>query len=178
MKQSTQTVLLVDDDANIRQYLREKIERLGYEVATAFDGESFRRSFKRSKPDVILLDLMIPGSDSIEMLKFLAASHCVVPVVLMSGLDERTISAAKKLGHSHGLRMFGGLEKPFDHAKLEAVLAKTGREKHDLAEENLMEAIDRGELRIHYQPQVNAGDGSLIGAEALLRWQHPEYGIL
>jgi EAL domain-containing protein (putative c-di-GMP-specific phosphodiesterase class I) len=48
-----------------------------------------------------------------------------------------------------------------DHIKLEAELRK---------------ALERGQLRLHYQPQVDTGDGSIVAAEALLRWDHPEYG--
>ena len=178
MNNTGQTVLLVDDDLSVRQYLQNAVEKLGYQVTTAMDGDTFKEAFKECNPDIVLLDLIIPGSDSIEMLKFLAASHCEVPVLLMSGLDGHTIQVAAKLGRAHGLRMFGGLEKPFDHGTLKDLLAKAGREKHHIAEDNLIEAIDRGELRVYYQPQVDASDGHLVGAEVLLRWQHPEYGIL
>lgn len=178
MKHCPQRILVVDDDPVIRQYLREVIERLGYEVSTASDGETFQRSYQASKPDVILLDLIMPGTDGADLLKFLAASRCEIPIVLMSGLDDRALRAANRLGKTHGLRMFSGLEKPFDRSRLEEVLTRTGLERCRLAEQNLMEAIDRGELRLYYQPQVNAADGRLLGAEALLRWQHPEYGVL
>jgi len=178
MKDRPQRALVVDDDPVIRQYLREVIERLGYEVSTASDGETFQRSYQASEPDVILLDLIMPGTDGADLLKFLAASRCEIPIVLMSGLDDRALRAANRLGKTHGLRMFSGLEKPFDRARLEEVLTRTGLERCRLAEQNLMEAIDRGELRLYYQPQVNAADGRLLGAEALLRWQHPEYGVL
>lgn len=45
-------------------------------------------------------------------------------------------------------------------------------------ESELRKAIDRNELRLHYQPQVNTNDGSIVCAEALLRWEHPEYGFV
>ena len=171
-------ILVVDDDKMIRGFLRTAAEELGYEVTTASDTESFRRAFKSSDPDIVLLDLVIPGTDGIEMLKFLAAAHCKVPVVLMSGLDERAIHAAGRLGHIHGLRMFGGLEKPFARHMLEEVLERCGMERQRLAQDNLLEAIDRGELRLHYQPQVDTIDRTVRGAEALLRWEHPDLGLL
>ena len=171
-------ILVVDDDKMIRGFLRTAAEELGYEVTTASDTESFRRAFKSSDPDIVLLDLVIPGTDGIEMLKFLAAAHYKVPIVLMSGLDEQAIHAAGRLGHIHGLRMFGGLEKPFARHMLEEVLERCGMERQRLAQDNLLEAIDRGELRLHYQPQVDTIDRTVRGAEALLRWEHPDLGLL
>jgi sensor c-di-GMP phosphodiesterase-like protein len=178
MNACPQTILLVDDDPAVRNYLQKAVKLLGYDVCTASDSESFERSFKACHPDIILLDLIIPGSDSMEMLKFLADFHCDVPVLLMSGVDGRTIRVAGEVGTARGLKMFGGLEKPLRFSVLQEVLAKASHEQHIIAENNLMEAIDRGELRVYYQPQVSPSDGKLVGAEALLRWQHPERGIL
>jgi len=175
---SAPRLLVVDDDKMIRTYLRGAAEGLGYEVVTAGETEEFRQLFRSVQPDVVLLDLVIPGTDGIEMLKFLAAAHCKVPVVLMSGLDERAIHAAQRLGAAHGLRMFGGLEKPFDREMLETVLKRCGLERRNVAGGNLLEAIDRGELRLHYQPQVAPLYRWALGVEALLRWEHPEYGLL
>ncbi len=178
MEHQSQKILIVDDDPIIRQYLREAIELLGHEVQTASGRDSFKDAYETFKPDVILLDLIMPETDGAELLKFLAASHCEIPVALMSGLDDRALRAAKRIGNSHGLRMLGGLEKPFNGTALKEMLSRTGAEKNELEAQNLLEAIDRGELRLYYQPQVCASDGRLVGAEALLRWQHPEYGML
>ncbi len=49
---------------------------------------------------------------------------------------------------------------------------------HLKLESDLRKAIDRNELLLHYQPQVDTANGSIVGAEALLRWEHPEYGLV
>ncbi len=174
----TTKLLVVDDDKMIREYLHDAVQALGYDVSTAEDAESFRSTFKRVEPDIVLLDLMMPGTDGVELLKFLAAMHCTIPVVLMSGLDGRAIHAALRLGHSHGLRIIGGLEKPFDMRSLEEVLGQFSHERLELSKANLEEALEKDEFRLHYQPQVRAKDGCVCGVEALLRWEHPEYGLL
>lgn len=178
MNSSSQTILLVDDDPAVRRFLQRAVKQLGYDVCTATDTESFQKAFKDCHPDIILLDLIIPGSDSMEMLKFLADFHCNVPVLLMSGLDGRTIRVAGEVGTARGLRMFGGLEKPLRFHVLEEVLARASHAQHRIAEKHLVNAIEQDELRVYYQPQVHPSGGELTGAEALLRWQHPERGML
>lgn len=174
----TTKLLVVDDDMMIRQYLSDAAQQLGYQVLTASDTESFRRTFKEEQPDIVLLDLMMPGTDGVEQLKFLAAMQCKVPVVLMSGLDGRAIHAAHRLGSAHGLRIVGGLEKPFDLNSLEQMLGHFSQERYAISKANLVDALDRNELRLHYQPQVKASSGKPCGVEALLRWEHPDYGLL
>lgn len=68
-------VLLVDDDATIREHLGPVLERSGLEVEEAADGESALQSIARRRPDVVILDVMMPGIDGREVLRRIRAEH-------------------------------------------------------------------------------------------------------
>lgn len=67
MAKSSSLVLVVDDEPNLCNVLRRILEREGYQVLTAPDGETALRLIKRNEPDVVLLDLMMPGIDGREV---------------------------------------------------------------------------------------------------------------
>lgn len=67
MVRSNSLVLVVDDEPNLCNVLRRILEREGYQVLTAPDGETALRLIKRNEPDVVLLDLMMPGIDGREV---------------------------------------------------------------------------------------------------------------
>ena len=87
----TQRILIVDDDKTLCLSLQKILELQGYEVITANDGASGIELFKSSKPDLILLDLMMPGMDGYETcLKLSTLSmHYPMPIVILSSLDTQ-----------------------------------------------------------------------------------------
>src|SRR5690606_36881812 len=85
-------ILVVDDEANIRKLLDEILSEEGYEVTTAADAEEARQARKRSDFDLVLLDIWMPDTDGISLLKEWAESETLGPVVLMSG--HGTVDAA------------------------------------------------------------------------------------
>ena len=66
-------VLVVDDDAEIRKLLGEYLERNGFRVSLATDGAEMRRALDRSRPDIVVLDLMLPGDDGLTLCRDLRA---------------------------------------------------------------------------------------------------------
>ena len=119
-------VLVVDDDADIRDIIQMNLESAGYEVVTAANGAEALDAVKRRVPDAMFLDVMMPGVDGWTVLERLKAAAEIdisrIPVFMVTGMTER----------DHRLR--GGIEgalqyitKPFDPLQLvdalEAVLA-------------------------------------------------------
>jgi two-component system, NtrC family, nitrogen regulation response regulator NtrX len=106
-------ILVVDDEANIRTLLDEILSEEGYEVTTASDAEEARQARKRSEYDLILLDIWMPDTDGISLLKEWSESDALGPVVMMSG--HGTVDAAVEATR---LGAVDFIEKPVSLAKL------------------------------------------------------------
>jgi EAL domain-containing protein (putative c-di-GMP-specific phosphodiesterase class I) len=105
-------------------------------------------------------------------------------VAIMSGEDERIIETVGLLAQAHGLRLLGTVKKPVTAAALEELFQKLrdpattgGAGKVVAPAQDIENAFKRGELLLQYQPKVWLDSGELGGAEALIRWNHPEYGM-
>jgi excisionase family DNA binding protein len=104
-------ILLVDDDEKVRELVRVNLEFEGYTVREAGSADEGLRAIDEAKPDLILLDVMMPHVDGWEMLRRVQAQYGAgaIPVVMFSGkVDEQ----AQALAASSGARGFVG--KPFD----------------------------------------------------------------
>ena len=81
----TATILLVDDDSAFRHVMSGELRRLGHEVATAASGEEALASVERREPEIVLLDLRLPGVDGLSTLKAIRAGHPSVEVIMLTG---------------------------------------------------------------------------------------------
>lgn len=102
-------LLIVDDQQGIRLLLNEVFKREGYATFLAANGIEALEIAERIKPDVVLLDMKIPGMDGIEILKRIKLKTPNMPVVMMTAYGELDlIQEAMKLGAAHYFT------KPFD----------------------------------------------------------------
>jgi DNA-binding NtrC family response regulator len=111
---SAQRILVVDDEADIRGLLGEILAEEGYEVEVAADAASARRAVARQEPDLVLLDIWMPDTDGITLLREWSEKHTLrCPVVMLSGHGTvETAVEATRLG------AFDFVEKPLSIAKL------------------------------------------------------------
>jgi len=115
-------LLLIDDEPALAEFLATAAEDAGFEPAiTSEDGE-FRDEFVRQRPDLVALDLGMPGMDGIELLRFLADQQYHAPVLIVSGFDRRVLESAFRLGEALGLKMVGPIEKPVRFETLQTML--------------------------------------------------------
>jgi DNA-binding response OmpR family regulator len=105
-------LLIIDDELEIARYIAHAAEECGFEALVTVTAESFRSQYTASAPSVVVLDLALPRSDGVELLRFLAEEKCTALVILISGFDERVLEAAMRLGSTMGLRMSRPLTKP------------------------------------------------------------------
>ncbi|MCK4305423.1 MAG: sigma-54-dependent Fis family transcriptional regulator [Candidatus Eisenbacteria sp.] len=99
MKTSAPHILVVDDEPNIRKMLSGLLEDEGYEVTAARDAEEARANVEAGDVDLMLLDVLLPGIDGLELLKNLRDAQCCPPVIMMSGHGSiQTAVEATRLG--------------------------------------------------------------------------------
>jgi DNA-binding response OmpR family regulator len=120
-------ILLVEDDATIRQMTRLSLERDGFAVATAHDSASGLSAFRADEPDLVVLDVMLPGVDGVSVCRSIR-EHSVVPIVM---LTARSDPVDVVVGLEAGADDY--VTKPFEPAilaaRLRAVLRRVAR--HD-----------------------------------------------
>jgi CheY-like chemotaxis protein len=95
------TVLIVEDEQSMQRALKSKLEHAGYAVHTAVDGEEALASLRASKPDLVLLDLIMPKVDGISVLRQMKADDQLrpVPVVILTNLSSGDkVAEAMQLG--------------------------------------------------------------------------------
>jgi CheY-like chemotaxis protein len=121
-------VLVVDDDPGFGEFVRKVAQGCGYHVELAGDAAAFRTAYEQSPPDLIMLDLQMPGADGVELLRILADLGCKAPILVMSGFDAKVIDTARRLGAARGLNMHRVLTKPIRAADLRGILDELKQE--------------------------------------------------
>jgi EAL domain-containing protein (putative c-di-GMP-specific phosphodiesterase class I) len=180
MSSQINRLLVVDDHPDILDFVGQVAEGVGYTVAKAHSPDAFRDILPGFKPTLVMLDLQMPGGDGVELIRALARQNSRANVVLASGMDQRVLNAAEQLGKSHGLAMVGVMQKPIMLGDLECLLGRFYESRREVTVDQLRRAVDRAELRVHYQPKARlvAGAWKIDSAESLVRWEHPEYGLI
>lgn len=208
MASSPATLLIVDDEVQVRKLLETLLRHEGYRTLTASSGEEALLLVAQQPPDLILLDVMMPGMDGYEVANQLKGNQATanIPIIMLSALNE---SAARLSGLQTGAEEF--ISKPVERAELwlrvrnllrlkvhgdqlkthslmleEQLLHRTSETArlsvHDLArldlEKALRQAVEQDEFVLHYQPKTDLASGQVCGLEALLRWERPGYGAV
>jgi len=117
--------LVVDDDAEIRTGLATYLEGFGWRVGAAADGGAMRRLMAAARPDVIVLDLMLPGEDGLALLRWLSTQPDAPPVLMLTARGD---TMSRVVGLELGADDY--LAKPFEPRELVARLQALTRRAH------------------------------------------------
>jgi EAL domain-containing protein (putative c-di-GMP-specific phosphodiesterase class I) len=175
------SLLVLDDDVELGELIGELGERAGFTSTVTHDSMRFNEQLGKAAPDLIVLDLQMPNTDGVEVLRDLAAGGVQAAILLVSGMDRRTIASAESFGRQAGLNLVGTMQKPFTPEAMVSKLSSVHAVTRRLSSEELANAIEHGELTLRYQPvirRIRAGSWHAESVEALLRWQHPTLGLL
>jgi len=172
MPDNAAQLLLVDDDSDLAAMLREYLELQGFAVTVCGDGESALQQVEQRAPELVVLDVMLPGMDGFAVLKALRQSYDT-PVIMLTARGEES---DRILGLMHGADDY--LPKPFNPmeltARIQAVLKRAGsrpdRNQDELHCGPLHLDLKRRELMAREQPvALTAAEMRVL--EQLLR--HP-----
>jgi DNA-binding response OmpR family regulator len=152
-----QRVLVVDDDPTVSDVVRRYLEHAGFEVTLSGDGPAALRAFDAWRPHLVVLDLMLPGIDGIEVCRRMRARSGDVPVVMLTALGEE---ADRVLGLQIGADDY--VTKPFSPRELvlrvQSVLRRSGRPvpagvvAETLTDGDLAVDVQRREARLGTEP--------------------------
>ena len=154
----TSTILLVDDEDAIQKLLTYPLERDGYRVVPARDGEEALRRFGEEEIDLVVLDIMLPKLDGLEVCKRLRAQS-TVPIIMLTARDDEL---DKVLGLELGADDY--ITKPFlireFRSRVKAVLRRAATPH--LGGGKREETIDRGDVRIDLPRRTVEVRGELV----------------
>ena len=148
-----QTVMVVDDDPNIAQLVRLYLEKEGFDVTVETRGDSALAAFQKNPPSLMLLDIMLPGMDGLQVCRAVRQTSDI-PIIMLSAKDE---TFDKVLGLELGADDY--ITKPFEGkeliARVKAVLRRSGggaAEKDTLSFPGLTVSLEKYE--VHYQGRL------------------------
>lgn len=184
------SVLLVDDSAAQRAYAVALCRELGItEVREAGNGQEALALLAAltTPPDLLIIDLEMPTMDGPELLTRLRERGVESPIIVASSRERSLLHSVQDMGGGMGLCLLGALQKPLRLDALSDMLRnwdsvvakrKQAASAQPVDPEALRDGIDRGEIVVHYQPQIAVHSGEVHGVEALARWNHPTLGLV
>lgn len=186
----TCTVYIIDDDVQTANMLGKFVDLMGFKDKIYTSALSFfMENISYPSDSVLILDLNMPDMDGIEVMRQIAKQDKMIPLVLISGHDVGVLHSAEQLAKAHSIDILATLTKPLQFKILKGVLENyfnssklvakpLSHENIRFSADELKNAILTGQIELHYQPQIDIKSGSLAGVEALVRWKHPNQGLI
>lgn len=150
-------VLIVEDDISVNEMMKEYLEKEGYKVTSTFEGQEGLHSFQKHPFDLVILDIMMPKLDGIEVLKKIRFGH-TIPVLIVSAKDT---DVEKVLGLELGADDY--ITKPFSMIELSArVKAAIRRSTSYLDEQKEKSKVQYKDLTIDIENYLVEKNGKLL----------------
>jgi EAL domain-containing protein (putative c-di-GMP-specific phosphodiesterase class I)/ActR/RegA family two-component response regulator len=191
MEISELTFLVAEDHDFQRRTLVRMLTSLGARrVLEAADGRAALAAFREATEPVhiMICDLDMPEMDGMELIRRVGEAGSHVSVILASALDRHLVASVETMTTAYGMNLLGAIEKPATPEKLRDLIARHGAPAPGrtggapgtatVSTDDVMAGLRAGQFEPFFQPKVELSTRTVIGAEALARWRHPERGIV
>jgi EAL domain-containing protein (putative c-di-GMP-specific phosphodiesterase class I) len=179
-------VYVLDDDPAVGATIGLIAERCGLKSRVFRQAPAFITAVETMPPSHVVLDLVMPDTDGVEIIRHLGQLGSRARIVITSGVGRRVMEAAERLTLEQGLDLRGTLAKPFALASLRALFendspaiiaplaGQGGPAEPAISPRLLREAMQGGELSVVYQPKIDCRTGEVVGVETLASWRRPD----
>ena len=174
-------LLIIEDEPDFSELVAITAREMGFVVGQVKTPKNWFSAYKSLLPNVIVLDLMMPDIDGIQVLRTLREQQSTADVLLISSVDPRILNCLGQLGTERGPNIRELMHKPVTPEQLAAVLKKYINSVPAITEQDLRKGIEKRQITAYYQPKVNLQTGRewvVDGVEALARWHHPKRGLV
>jgi EAL domain-containing protein (putative c-di-GMP-specific phosphodiesterase class I)/AmiR/NasT family two-component response regulator len=183
------SVFIVEDSLIQRMHAAALCTELGLRVTgEASDGnEALLMLQNMPLPDVMLIDLEMPGMDGIELIQELVHKAIPISIIVSSAKDDALISSVETMLQAYGLPVLGAIKKPLTLVQLDKAFSKykpisieqlQDRPEIVMASSEITRALIEHQFVAYFQPKISIKTGVIKGVESLIRWQHPEKGLI
>ncbi len=115
-------LLIIDDEVDFGKFVSRVASSLGYEAEITTRSEDFMAAVLRAPPDVIILDIVMPGMDGVQLIQWLGERKSTARIIIVSGFNSQYAKITGELGTAHGIQSITALVKPIAIAALKAAL--------------------------------------------------------
>lgn len=184
-------ILVVDDSGVQRQYMMELCRTVGAQSVIEADGGPAALKIlteRGASLKLLIVDLEMPDIDGVQVMEEVLNLGLTLPVIVASSRESALLASIETMCADLGVNLICALPKPLTIASLTMALSRLNKQvdaqtpsklhQVDLSVRDVILALQEHQFHVLYQPKVALKDGSLKGVESLIRWQHPEKGLL
>jgi EAL domain-containing protein (putative c-di-GMP-specific phosphodiesterase class I)/FixJ family two-component response regulator len=181
-------LLVVDDDQRLVNHLGRIIRKYKIEFHYLTESEHFSHTVKNLQPDLIFLDLNMPGKDGVQLLRELDEAGIDTQVYIISGMSKQIVDSVLFFSQQKNFQLAGVIMKPFTESQIKNILESNSVNSkvsspgealtpaQQVNSEDILEGIRNLEIQPFYQPRMDLKTNQLVGVEVMPRWDSPKFG--